>query len=138
MKLGFVVGAVASTLFLAGPLQGQAVTQPPAQRDGLFHQYAPGLLARVNYEAESTGRYRIALWDLMVGPGKASDPVVLPGGAVVEVRSGRGRAVINGQAREITGGVAFAVHQGSTLAFGNGRDDLALSLRVTVISVRVP
>ena len=127
-------------LLLVAPLAGQAVapTTAPARRDGFFRQYAPGLLARVNYQADSTGRYRIELWDLLVGPGKASEPVKLPGGAVVEVRSGRGRAVIDGQAREIAGGVTFVVHQGSSLALTNGRDDLALALRLTLISVRTP
>lgn len=133
-----ILCSIASSVLLVCSVHAQAPTPPPAQRDGLFHQYAPGLLARVNYEADSTGRYRIALWDLLVGPGKASDPVRLPGGAVVEVRSGRGRATIDGQARDITGGATFVVHQGSTLALTNGRDDLALSLRVTLISARVP
>ena len=84
------------------------------------------------------GPYRIALWDLLVGPGMASEPVKMPGGAVVEVRSGTGRAVIDGQAREISGGVTFVVHEGSSLALSNGRDDLALALRVTLISVGAP
>jgi hypothetical protein len=131
-----VLAGVGLALLLVVPLTGQAVAPvvAPSQHPGFFRQYAPGLLARVNYEAPPGGRHRVALWDLLVGPGKASDPVKLPGGAVVEVRSGSGRAVIDGQAREIAGGATFVVHQGSSLALANGRDDLALALRVTLIS----
>lgn len=125
------------TLAVVPALQGQVLPTRP-QGDGIFRQYAPGLLARVNYQAESTGRYRIALWDLLVGPGKSSEPVKLPGGAVVEVRSGSGRAVIDGQAQEISGGAIFVVNQGSSLALTNGRDDLAFALRVTLISAESP
>jgi hypothetical protein len=117
------------------PLEGQRVAPPPPQRDGMFRQYAPGLLARVNYQAEVAGRYRAALWDLLVGPGKTSEPVKLPGGAVIEVRSGSGRAVIDSQARQISGGTTFIVDEGSSLALANGNNDLALALRVTLISV---
>jgi hypothetical protein len=113
---------------------GQVTTPPPVQRDGTFRQYGPGLLARVNYQTDSPSGYRIELWDLLVGPAKTSEPVKLPGGAVVEVRSGSGRALVDGQAREITGGATFVVHQGSSLALTNSRDDLALALRATVIS----
>lgn len=133
-RLAILVG-IGVTLAQAPHLQGQAVAPTPTQRDGIFRQYGPGLLARVNYQTDSTGGYRIELWDLLVGPAKTSEPVKLPGGAVVEVRSGSGRAVIDGQAREITGGATFVVHQGSSLVLTNGRDDLALALRVTLISL---
>lgn len=138
--LALAGGLGLSLLVLGAPLLGQdAGSGPgPAQKDGFFRQYVPGLLARTNYEAPSTGRYRIALWDLLVGPGKTSQPVKLPGGAVIEVRSGAGRATIDGQAREISGGATFAVDQGSSLALANTRDDLGLALRVTLISVRAP
>ena len=134
-----VLLAVGFVLWPVLVLQGQQrVTPAPSQRDGIFRQYAPGLLARVNYQADATGRYRVAIWDLLVGPGRTSEPVNLPGGAVVEVRSGSGRAVIDGQAREITGGATFVVNEGSSLALANGHDDLALALRVTLISAVAP
>jgi hypothetical protein len=101
---------------------------------GMFRPFAPGLLTRVSYTAPTTGRYRVAIWDLLVGPGKACDAVKLPGGAVIEVRSGRGHATIDGQARALTGGATFVVNEGSSFALSNRRDDLALALRATLIS----
>ncbi len=137
-RIVILVG-IAVMLQLVHAIQGQQpVTPAPARREEMFRQYAPGLLARVNYEADATGRYRVALWDLLVGPGKTSEPANLPGGAVVEVRSGNGRAVIDGNAREITGGSTFVVNEGSSLALANGSADLALALRVTLISFGAP
>src|SRR5262245_22441390 len=124
-RLVMLVG-IGVVLAHAPQLQGQAVSPLPDQRDGFFHQYGPGLLARINYQADSADGYRIALWDLLVGPGKSSEPVKLPGGSVVEVRSGSGRALIDGQAQRITSGATFVVHEGSSLALANDRDDLAL------------
>jgi mannose-6-phosphate isomerase-like protein (cupin superfamily) len=101
----------------------------------MFRQFAPGLLARVNYQADTAGAYRVALWDFLVGPGKRMEaPVALPGGGVFEVRSGTGRIEIDGIARDLRGGATFVVHQGSRFALSNGRDDIALALRVTLIS----
>jgi hypothetical protein len=146
--VGFVVAAALSSLqgqqptpqapATQPPAAQPPVTQPPTQAEGMFRQYAPGLLARVNYQADAPGQYRVALWDLLVGPGKTADAVKLPGAAVVEVRSGSGRAVIDSKARDITGGATFAVDEGSSLALANGSSELALALRVTLISARTP
>lgn len=131
-----VVLFVALVVALTPALDGQ---QPVAQPDqtGMFRQYAPGLLARVNYQSDATGRWRVAIWDLLVGPGKTSDAVRLPGGAVIEVRAGAGRAVVDGKPREISGGMTFAVDEGSSLALANGSSDAALALRVTLIAAGV-
>jgi hypothetical protein len=120
------------------PALSAQVTAPPPPA-GMFRQYAPGLLARINYQADTAGAYRVAIWDLLVGPGKRmAGPVSLPGGAVLEVRSGTGRVEIDGVARELRGGVTFVVHQGSRFALANGQDETALALRATVIGARAP
>jgi hypothetical protein len=128
-----IVVLLALVVALTPALDGQ---QPAVQPDqtGMFRQYAPGLLARVNYQSDAEGRWRVAIWDLLVGPGKTSDAVRLPGGAVIEVRGGSGRAIIDGKPREISGGTTFAVDEGSSLALANGSTELALALRVTLIA----
>ena len=132
-----ILASLAWSLVWIAPLAAQA--RPDTTRDGLFHQYAPGLLARVNYQADSTGSLRVAIWDLLVGPGKRmAAPVTLPGGAVFEVRSGAGRIDLDGVAQEIRGGAAFAVHQGTRFALTNGSTEAALALRVTLISAGGP
>ncbi len=103
----------------------------------IFHQYAPGLLARINVVADS-GATRIAQWDLLVGPGMTSAPATLPGGAVFEVRAGQGRVTLDDTPREIRAGETFVVHEGGRFAFVNGRTDLGLALRVILLSRRAP
>jgi hypothetical protein len=128
-----IVLLLALVVALTPALDGQQAAVQPDQT-GMFRQYAPGLLARVNYQSDAEGRWRVAIWDLLVGPGKTSDAVRLPGGAVIEVRGGGGRAIIDGKPREISGGTTFAVDEGSSLALANGSTELALALRVTLIA----
>jgi len=125
--------AIAFSAAVTPVLDGQQTAAQPDQT-GMFRQYAPGLLARVSYQSDAGGRWRVAIWDLLVGPGKTSDAFRLPGGAVIEVRSGGGRAIIDGKPREISGGTTFAVDEGSSLALANGSNELALALRVTLIA----
>ena len=133
-RRSIIVVFVALAVSLASALDGQQPVIAPADQTGMFRQYAPGLLARVNYQADAEGRWRVAIWDLLVGPGRTSDAVKLPGGAVVEVRAGSGRAIVDGNPREIAGGVTFAVDEGSSLTLANGNTEVALALRVTLIT----
>jgi hypothetical protein len=128
---------LAWSLACVGPTAGQ--TRPDTTRDGFFHQYAPGLLARVNYQSDSTGPYRVAIWDLLVGPGKRMEtPLSLPGGAVFEVRSGTGRIELDGTARELRAGSTFAVHQGTRFVLINAQKEVPLALRVSLIAAGRP
>src|SRR5229473_5249580 len=83
----------------------------PARQEprGILRQYAPGLLVRTSYVAESSAAYRVEIWDLVVGPGKTSAAVKLPGGAVLEVRAGSGTVVIQGKRREFRPGAVFTI-----------------------------
>lgn len=51
-----------------------------------FTRYAPGLLARPLYRAAPGDGYRLEVWDFLVGPGRSTDSVSLPGAAVFEAR----------------------------------------------------
>jgi len=120
-----------AALALASPLEAQRTTKPPAST---FHQYATGLLARTTYAADSTGPYRVEIWDLVVGPGMRSAPAALPGGAVFEVRAGSGQIEIERKRQELAQGAAVAVAQGVHFSLVNGRKDLQLAIRAVVIT----
>ena len=102
----------------------------------MFHQLARGILARTLLVADSSGDYRIELWDLLVGPGQRSDAMALPGGAVLEVRAGSGRIELDRAARELRPGTTLAVREGSKVALTNTRQDLGLSIRAVVVRRR--
>lgn len=122
---------------LASAPQTPTTAGRPPDDPRIFHQYAPGLLTRINVVADS-GATRIAQWDLLIGPGMTSAPATLPGGAVFEVRAGQGRVTLNDKAREIRAGETFVVNEGGRFAFVNGRTDLGLALRVILLSRRTP
>jgi gentisate 1,2-dioxygenase len=98
-----------------------------------YKQYSPGLLAQTAYVAPNTGRHAVEIWDLMVGPGKKSEPATLPGAAVFEVRSGAGIITAAGRRREVKSGATLAVNEGESFAIENRTPDGALMIRATVI-----
>ena len=98
-----------------------------------YKQYAAGLLARTVYRTDESPRFRVEIWDLLVGPGKKSDPVTLPGGAVLEVRAGAGTISAGENTREVKLGTTMAIEDGQSFQIQNGSTDSALSIRAVVI-----
>jgi hypothetical protein len=98
-----------------------------------FRQFAPGLLARQRFAADSAASGRVELWDLLVGPGLRSAPATLPGSAVLEVRAGSGDIAIAGKTQRLRSGAAVAVPEGATIQLTNARRDLGLTVRATII-----
>jgi hypothetical protein len=94
------------------PGQVQASDYVP---DRPLAQVAPGLSARLTFAAVEGG-YAVEVRDLLVAPGNASIPIVLPGAAVVEVRDGTGVLAIGETRREVAIGAAFAVSEDQKLA----------------------
>jgi hypothetical protein len=137
-----LLAALALSAAALSPLRPTAaqVAGDPAQRQrpatAMYRQLVPGLLARTRIAADAPRDRRVELWDLLVGPGKRSDSVTLPGGVVLEVRAGSGRIIIAGRERELRPGSTLAIADGTPFVLVNGRDDLGLSLRATVISAR--
>jgi hypothetical protein len=105
-------------------------------RPNAYRQFAPGLLARTTYQAEPAGRLGVEVWDLLVGPGKKSDVVTLPGGVVCEVRAGTGLVLVSGKPREVRIGTTFSFDEGETLQIENRSADDALSIRAVLIRSR--
>lgn len=100
-----------------------------------YAQFAPGLLARTRFSTDSGSRH-VEIWDLLVGPAVRSKAATLPGGAVLEIRAGSGRILIDGTERELRQGQTFAVAEGASFAFVNSRRDLGLAIRAVIISAR--
>jgi hypothetical protein len=101
-----------------------------------YRQLVPGLLVRARIAADAPANRRVELWDLLVGPGKRSDSVTFPGGVVLEVRGGRGRIIIAGREQELRPGSTLSIPDGTSFVLVNGRDDLGLSLRATIVAAR--
>jgi hypothetical protein len=123
--------AVLAVILGSGFARAQ-VEVPPAE--SLLKQIAPGLLARTIYTAVPTGPYRVEIWELVVGPGRRSEATSLPGGVVLEVRSGNGIITVGERHHKVTNGSTLSVAEGSAFAIQNTNEESALSLRAVVIS----
>lgn len=117
------------------PTIDRAQLAPEAQKNP-FKQLAPGLMARTIYKAEQTGDLEVEIWELLVGPGKKSEPAKLPGGAVAEVRSGTGVVTMADKRRDLKSGIGFSIDDGETFQFENSSQEESLALRVVLIRSR--
>jgi hypothetical protein len=114
------------------PAIDRAQLAPDAQQNP-FKQFAPGLMARTIYKAEQTGDLDIEIWEMLVGPGKKSEPARLPGAGVAEVRSGTGVATIGEKREELKSGTGFSIPEGATVQFENSSQEEGLSLQVVLV-----
>lgn len=118
------------------PIAGTPITPPrltSSEPRDPYRSLAPGLLARTRYVAERTGPYRLEVWDLMVGPGKASEKTRLPGAAVVEVRSGTGTLSSGDKSIDLRTGTTVPLAEAADLTLRNADPEAPLILRATVI-----
>ena len=137
-----IVGSVAS----AQDPQSTPIPRAPTTPEKLtateprdpYKELVAGLLMRQRYAAE--GRPAVEVWDLMVGPGKTTQPARLPGAGVLEVRSGRGvlrvgpaRPIRAGSARPLRTGVVLALDDTAEFILVNEDKETPLILRATVI-----
>jgi len=116
--------------------QQQPAPAPSTDRSQMFRQYAEGLLARTVYVSEGDGPFRVEIWDLLVGPGRRTVPFQLPGGAVLEFRSGAGNAVVSGKEQRVRPGTSVRADDGSQIVLVNANSDTLLAVRAIVIAAR--
>ncbi len=144
-----VVGVLASAAVWAQPpreLRGGDTTPPVAAdtpRDDVlregpkYEKYAEGLYARRVYRTvHPTAGYVVEVWGLLIGPGKKTEGVTLPGVATLLVRSGRA-AVAIGDSRHTLGlGSSLLLSAGQKVSIVNLDADRPVSIRAVIITIR--
>jgi hypothetical protein len=124
------------TLTLAGAvvvtLGGAAVL---AQRDapGTYEETTPGLLTRPAYKADA-GNTTIEIIDLMVGPGMSSEPMVLSGGALLDVQGGTATLLVDGKGQSLQPGNVVSITPNRRIAIDNSRAQRSFVARLIVLS----
>jgi hypothetical protein len=114
-------------------IPGAVAALVPDTEPNPYKQYAPGLLARTAYKSERAGGLTVEMWDMLVGPGQKSATASLPGGGVVQIRSGVGSITVNGKAQDGKTGTSFPIPEGQSFQVSNGSAEEALILRVIVV-----
>jgi hypothetical protein len=89
----------------------QASTYQPANP---LNQRAPGLLGRAVFRTSDTDPFLVEFEDLVAAPSSSAVSVPIRG-AVVEVRSGEGEAVVSSRRIDLKQGTTFAVSAAETL-----------------------
>jgi hypothetical protein len=126
---------VAMAWVMASPAQQRGEqTQRPTRE--LFEERVPGVLVRVTHRTSASPDLSVQIWDLLVAPGERSEALVLPGAAVVSVRSGEATLVIAGEARRATIGTSHGVAEGAEIHIDNRESDARLAARAIVVSRR--
>src|SRR5215470_8153837 len=100
-----------------------------------YRQLVPGILSRKIFDAPGSAEYAVEALDLLIAPGQRASNVALPGGAVLEVRSGSGVVTSGGKRQDVKTGSTFAVSQGASFEVEN-TDDMPLTFRAVVITAR--
>jgi len=96
-----------------------------------YAQLAPGIATRTLFETSSDRGYRVEVRDLLVGPGKRTENVSLPGAAVFDIRSGIGVITIGGRPQNLTVGSTFTVADRETFTIENtGGDPIAIRVHL--------
>jgi quercetin dioxygenase-like cupin family protein len=114
-------------------MPGAVATLVPDTERNPYRQYAPGLLVRTAYKSEQAGGLTVELWDMLVGPGKKSATASLPGGAVVQIRSGKGAVTVSGKTQDGKTGTSFPIPEGESFQVENGSAEEGLIMRVIVV-----
>lgn len=110
--------------------------ETPAAPEPLYRQYAAGLLTRSVYSTRD--HVIVELWDLMVGPGKSSDPATLPGSAILEVRTGAGTLEHSGQRNKLQLGATATIPAETKFRLMNASRTEPLVLRAIIIKPLTP
>jgi hypothetical protein len=110
------------------------------QRDMAYRQViGEGILARtLDVSRVPDAGLEVETWQMLVAAHRVKDDgAALPGGAVLELLSGRGSVRVNDKSREVEPGVIIAVDEGAKIMFDN-MGAVPLEWRVTLVRRLTP
>jgi hypothetical protein len=125
-----------AAVMLAGVLIATfGATRLLAQADapGSYQESAPGLLTRSVFKA-AAGSTTVEIIDLLVGPGKSSEPIVLAGGALLDAQGGSATLLVDGKGQNIQPGQVVSLAQGQQIAIDNSRGPRSFVARLVLLS----
>jgi hypothetical protein len=120
-------GALAETKL---PTSHTALSHPRVEK---YQQVSGRPLKMQTLASRRVGDFSLEVQDLLVGPSQKTSTFVLPGASVLEIKSGKGVMRVDGHAQAIQGGTIITVKEGQQLELRNDKEDLGLSMHVTII-----
>jgi hypothetical protein len=101
-----------------------------------YHQKHGGPLETEIMPMLDTDEFSLQTQSLLIGPGHKTSAISLPGAAILEVNCGKGVLRIGDRAQKVQGGSVLTMKDGEPLIIQNERDDLGLSIRITILRVK--
>jgi mannose-6-phosphate isomerase-like protein (cupin superfamily) len=147
----FAIGIVSLLIGFSSPraadeLRGRDAARPavrnPARVANLpegpdYKKYAPGLYARRVFQTVGPSKdYSVEEWGLLVGPGKKTDVVTLPGAAVLIVRTGNGVIAIGEQKQEFRLGSSLLIPENQKFSIANSSSERPVSIKAVILKGR--
>jgi hypothetical protein len=118
------------------------VTPTPGLAQGArsFQPLSEGVLARsLSLDRVEGSALEVEVLNLLVAPGgDGAAPLGLPGGAVLELLSGRGSVEAAEGVRQVGPGAIIAVNAGTPIRFDNRQGEVLMEWRATLVRRRAP
>ena len=96
--------------------------------------YNSGIVKRRTYVTNTQSSFLVEIWDMMAALGKKSSKISFPGAAILEVRTGTGRFIVDGKTYEMKTGSTIEINEGSSLEIDTQRVQQPINFRVIIIS----
>lgn len=140
------IGSIAVALLLYVSLAAEAAdtlrarvgvrpTSTEKLRDGPnYEKFAEGLYARRVFQAVSPGKdYRVEEWGLLIGPGKKTEVVTLPGAATLVVRTGHAVLTIGDKKQELRLGSSLLIPEDQKFSIVNTDKERPVSIQAVIV-----
>lgn len=98
-----------------------------------YQEMAPGLLARTVFKADA-GKTAVEIIDLLVGPGQSAEPIVMSGGALLDVQAGSATLVVDGKSQTVQPGAVVSLARDQRVAIDNSRAQRSFVARLVLLS----
>ncbi len=141
-----LLAAIALSLLTAAvaaqTARGRGTAQPPARADTLpegpnYTKYANGLYTRVLSQTVASSKdYSVEEWALLVGPGKTTDTVTLPGSAVLLVRTGSAVVTLGDRRQDVRLGSSLLVPENQRFSIANSNKERPVSIKAVIVKGR--
>jgi hypothetical protein len=99
-----------------------------------FSKFVDGLATRTLFQTSDETGTQVEVRDLLIGPRQKTESASLPGGAVLEIRSGDGTIQIGEKQQELKPGATLSVPERAAVTIEN-KSDIPMTIRAFLFKV---
>lgn len=111
---------------------------PSAKKDSVnaagFSSFGTGVVRRGVFMSKARSNFSVEIWDMMAAIGTRSSKIYFPGAAILEVRTGNARFIVDGKTTELKMGSTLVINEGSSLEIETQKEQKPVNFRAIVIT----